>query len=100
MTAPPLDSPAAAAAFVGQLPESHRVRLLAALLGTATRAEPRLPDLTPELEAELDGSRRNPGVVLSAQEWIAELKGQAAATERSRTPARGEPLLETSPTSR
>ena len=99
MTAPPPDSPAAAAAFVDQLSTDCQRWLLAALLETASRAEPRPPELTPELEAELDDSLRNPGVVLSAQEWIAELKQQAGATQRSRTPARGEPLLETSPTS-
>ena len=97
MTAPPLDRPAAATAFAGQLSTDCQSLLLAALLKTASHAEPRAPELTPELEAELDDSLRYPGVVLSAQEWIAELKQQAGATERSRTPARGEPLLETSP---
>ncbi len=94
MTAPPLDSPAAAA-FVGQLSDDGKRWLLTALLKPVTREEPRLP----ELVAELDDSLRNPGVVLSAQSWIAELKRQAGVTERSRTLARGEPLPETSTTS-
>jgi len=131
MTAPPLDTPAAATAFVGALTDDAKQCLLAALLEEAIALtggdgaiqirssvgkrmgyyvpsdvfapcpDDSPPPLTPELEAELEESLRNPGVVLSAQEWIAELKRQALGeTERRRTLARAELLAETSASSR
>jgi len=76
MTAPPLDSPAAAAAFVGQLPESHRVRLLAALLGLKTNEAQNLPVGIPTAEQDAEYARRvrEGGTSLSADELVEWIK--------------------------
>ena len=76
MTAPPLDSPAAAAAFVGQLPGSHRARLLAALLGLRMNEAHDLPAEFPTAEQDAEYARRvrAGGTSLSAEELVEWLK--------------------------
>ena len=76
MTAPPLDSPAAATAFVGQLPGPHRVRLLAALLGLKMNEAQDLPVGIPTAEQDAEYARRvrEGGTSLSADELVEWIK--------------------------
>jgi len=120
MTAPPLDTPAAATAFVGTLTDDAKQCLLVALLEDAialtggdglisvqthdgkslgyyvppkaadARFELYGPKLTAEELEEYARRIRNPGKALSAQEWVAELKGQLAEMTARRTPVLSE----------
>ena len=120
MTAPPLDSPAAAAAFVATLPDDGKQCLLVALLEEAialtggnglisvqtldgkdlgyyvppkaadARFELYGPKLTAEEVEEYARRVRNPGRVMSAKETVAELRQQLADLTAPRTPVLSE----------
>jgi len=81
MTAQLLDTPEAAAAFVGQLPGPHKARLLAALLRGGGNEVRDLPAGMPTAEQNAEYERRVQagGTPLSAEELTDWLKSATPA---------------------